>query len=67
MTPSLSAFLQSIFLAVFIVIIPIAAALAFVGSSDRIIFYNKINSILGGFIVLLQVVLLFLTLYDLTH
>ena len=37
MTPSLGAFLQSIFLAVFIVIIPIAAALAFVGSSDRII------------------------------
>ena len=37
MTPSLRAFLNSIFLAVFIVIIPIGAALVFVGSSDKII------------------------------
>jgi len=37
MTPSLSAFLSSIFLAVIIVIIPIAAALVFVSSSDKII------------------------------
>jgi len=36
MTPSLRAFLSSIFLAVFIVVIPIGAALVFVGSSDRI-------------------------------
>jgi len=37
MTPSLRAFLSSIFLAIFIVIIPIGAALVFVGSSDKII------------------------------
>ena len=37
MTPSLSAFLSSVFLAVIIVIIPIAAALVFVSSSDKII------------------------------
>ena len=37
MTPSLSAFLSSVFLAVIIVIVPIAASLVFVSSSDKII------------------------------
>jgi hypothetical protein len=37
MTPSLSAFLSSVFLAVVVVIIPISAALAFVSTSDKII------------------------------
>ena len=37
MTPSLSAFLSSIFLAVIVVIVPISAALVFVSSSDKIV------------------------------
>ena len=37
MTPSLSAFLSSIFLAVIVVLVPISAALVFVSTSDKII------------------------------
>ena len=37
MTPSLSAFLSSVFLAVIVVIVPISAALVFVSSSDKIV------------------------------
>jgi len=37
MTPSLSAFLSSIFLAVIVVVVPVSAALVFVSTSDKII------------------------------
>jgi hypothetical protein len=37
MTPSLSAFLSSIFLAVIVVLVPISAALVFVSTSDKIV------------------------------
>jgi hypothetical protein len=37
MTPSLSAFLSSVVLAVLVVIVPIGAALVFVSSSDKIV------------------------------
>jgi hypothetical protein len=37
MTPSLSAFLSSVFLAVIVVLVPISAALVFVSTSDKVI------------------------------
>jgi len=37
MTPSLSAFLSSVVLAVLVIIVPIGAALVFVSSSDKIV------------------------------
>jgi|TARA_Y100000994_G_scaffold247827_1_gene254034 hypothetical protein len=37
MTPSLSAFLSSVVLAVIVIVIPIAAALVFVSTSDQIV------------------------------
>lgn len=37
MTPSLGAFLNSIVLAVLVVVIPISAALVFVSTSDKIV------------------------------